>query len=244
MAWRKRSRCRRPNSGRRLQLMIRCVRRRGERRSSRRSRTRRERRHVLRPASLDRPPSRPRATTSASPGVQVRRHTRLADEDLQLPGHRGAGPGLLECIEEVRVGIDPERGAQGRQVDGTDGLEPLVFAVGAKRAGPGSEVLPVRPGCLWAAGRRPRRTGRTGCGPGSERRPRGPGRGRNSSGAANTSRRRNMARDGSVAISSRVMVWTTGLSPVKFVWISMRSMSLTIRSGGFSRCSQQFPRPW
>ena len=38
-------------------------------------------------------------------------------------------------------------------------------------------------------------------------------------------------------MSSSVMVSTAGLRPVKLVWISIRSMSLTIRSGGFSRSS-------
>jgi hypothetical protein len=53
-----------------------------------------------------------------------------------------------------------------------------------------------------------------------------------------TSRRRLRASEGSSAArSSRVIVLRTGLRPVKFVRISILSISLTIRSGGLPRSS-------
>jgi hypothetical protein len=62
--------------------------------------------------------------------------------------------------------------------------------------------------------------------------------GLSSSGAVNTSRRVWRACEGSSAArSSSVIVVSTGLRLVKLVRISIRSRSLTIRSGGLPRSS-------
>ena len=62
--------------------------------------------------------------------------------------------------------------------------------------------------------------------------------GRSASGSSSTARRMRSASAGAVARSSSVSVRTLGRVLVKLVWTSMRSMSLTTSSGGFSSASR------